>query len=724
MAAEVLRRVDPGMQSGRIAVATSSSSADSRRRRRNSFPRSAFVRRAACLASAAVIAAWAGNSAAAWLGWRGLTDVRRQSRLSLGAWSAKKASTNIRPEDVTIDDVNLVSMNDEGPISDEDLAPELMEESKAAELAQMGNEKKRMAVIAERRKTGAKDMGDSSLGGKFGGQSEELVFDRAAVAAAADDMDAAAARLTVRKKDGLAKNKKKGGGRRWLVGRGGAKRQKLTENNELEEWLGENGVWISEQADWGREAAPASIAIETRETIEGEVSGRGLIARRDINLYEELAKIPMDLVVTKNASRALFGKDIITEEMPPYVAMTLFLVYQKYVMKEDSKWLPYINVLPSLEETGSSWTWEDEELESVLHGSPIVAASRACKLSVLNLFQDMKHDFMKKDLKMFPDDAFTEENYMWGMAMCFSRAARLMFKEVDQMTPMVALVPYVDLINHNMNANTYILARYETSPFDLDFEEKYVVVKADRYYARYEQIYISYGSRPNAELLLFYGFSLERNPQDSIVLPFDFLLDDLEFPIPFREEKKEWLKLQKAPALFPLFRDRFTEEMWTYLRILVIDAEDMGIDEDLPKAEVFDAFDSLNFAGPLSESMERRAVQLVKEYLEELEKQYPTTQEEDEAILQDRALFEMLPKNTRNAVRVRFGEKVIIEASLTVLDRMLASIQRITELQNKDLRKRSDSAKSFWGRMGVEEQDPGFKPITGIEDLMRELDMM
>eukprot|EP00435_Cladocopium_sp_Y103_P041100 s684_g11.t1 len=69
------------------------------------------------------------------------------------------------------------------------------------------------------------------------------------------------------------KSAKPGRNKRWLKGRGTAKRRKLEENAKLEKWLADNGVWVSEAADWGRPAASVSMAVETREQTENEVSG-------------------------------------------------------------------------------------------------------------------------------------------------------------------------------------------------------------------------------------------------------------------------------------------------------------------------------------------------------------------------------------------------------------------------------------------------------------------
>eukprot|EP00913_Durusdinium_trenchii_P005569 g5189.t1 len=95
----------------------------------------------------------------------------------------------------------------------------------------------------------------------------------------------------------VAAKAKPGRNKRWLKGRGTMKRKKLEENAQLEKWLGENGVWVSESADWGRPS-----------------SGRGLVARRDVECYEDLAQVPYNLLLTKDTG----PKGMLESMMPGY----------------------------------------------------------------------------------------------------------------------------------------------------------------------------------------------------------------------------------------------------------------------------------------------------------------------------------------------------------------------------------------------------------------------
>ncbi|CAE7455635.1 setd6 [Symbiodinium necroappetens] len=211
----------------------------------------------------------------------------------------------------------------------------------------------------------------------------------------------------------LPKTKGKAGkNKRWLKGRGAAKRRKLEENSRLEKWLETNGVWVSETAAWGQPAAGVSMAVETREQTENEVSGRGLVARRDIEQYEDLARVPKPLLLTKESSCGVFGEECIPADMSEYPAIALHLIYEKFVKKEESFWAPYIAVLPSTDEVGASFSWEDEELDTLLNGSICRNMSLYLKEQVRDEFNGHQATIFTQFPEKFPADAFTYENYV------------------------------------------------------------------------------------------------------------------------------------------------------------------------------------------------------------------------------------------------------------------------------------------------------------------------
>jgi len=147
----------------------------------------------------------------------------------------------------------------------------------------------------------------------------------------------------------------------------------------------------------------------------------------------------------------------------------------------------------------------------------------------------------------------------------------------------LAMVPYADLINHSPYSNSYIDAR-ETGDWLFKSGDEEVILFADRGYRRMEQVYISYGPKSNAELLLLYGFALERNPFNSVDVTIslrdsqskDGTADTTSSTDPLSDEKRAFLKAagRSNTVDFPCYADRYPTEMIEYLRLMMMTPED------------------------------------------------------------------------------------------------------------------------------------------------------
>ena len=161
----------------------------------------------------------------------------------------------------------------------------------------------------------------------------------------------------------------------------------------------------------------------------------------------------------------------------------------------------------------------------------------------------------------------------------------------------LAMVPYADLINHSPYSGAYLDAR-ETGDWLFKTGAEEVVLYADRGYRRMEQIYISYGPKSNADLLLLYGFALERNPFNSVDVTVSIgpqmlkssssntgEIDDTEKVSTDKEEttedvlaeeKMEFLSRvgRRNTVDFPCYADRYPTEMLEYLRLMMMTPED------------------------------------------------------------------------------------------------------------------------------------------------------
>lgn len=337
-------------------------------------------------------------------------------------------------------------------------------------------------------------------------------------------------------------------------------------NNKLLEWLDSNGVWVKTISTWGRAPHPLVIASNTED--DGESCGRGLLSRESMTEGELLMTIPLDICLTRALSQELLGKNIIPDYMDEYIAVAILLMSEK-IKGDESRWKPYIDVLPSIKDVYPSFMWTEEELNQ-LKGSPSFHASNSLRSKVDREYSEVVEAVFKRFPNKFPLEKYTIDLFRWAFVMLFSRAARLSSKSSGEE---LALVPYADLMNHSPYSNTYIDAQMSGLPLIARKEE--VALYADRSYKKFEQVFISYGEKSNADLLLLYGFALEKNPFNSVDISVGLSKGD-----PLYNQKKAYLDRAGRGAQsvrFPLQQDRYPSELVDFLRLLLVEPEDLGM---------------------------------------------------------------------------------------------------------------------------------------------------
>jgi histone-lysine N-methyltransferase SETD3 len=492
---------------------------------------------------------------------------------------------------------------------------------------------------------------------------------------------------------------------------------KLTANAKLVNWLSQEGeVYLSEQSSWGEAPHPMVISTETKDEITNESSGRGLLARRDINEGDELLKIPMKLCITKKSARKALGKDVLDENINEYLAIACQLIHEKYVLGDQSFYSGYLGVLPEVEEVNPTFTWSDEDL-AFLEGSPVIAATKSLQMKLQREYGALlggENGLIAKYPDRFPADKFTYENWIWAFTMLFSRAIRLRNLRQGES---LALVPYADLINHSPFSQAYIDAR-EAGDWIFKNGEEEVILYADRRYRRMEQIYISYGQKSNAELLLLYGFAVERNPFNSVDVTVsinprtasfikEFNNDD-SLPVdPLAEEKAAFIEAagRENTVDFPCYADRYPVEMLEYLRLMQMTPEDT---RGKPLAE----FDYSRTISPANEAAVLTSV--IDAVRRQLSK-YPQTEEEDAALIKDKAMFRLLSYNQRMAVRHRRNEKRLLKRTIAALEKQII-------VQGLDAEGLDRAEGSTLGKvLPADERRYGMKQKTALEDRLEKM---
>jgi len=347
--------------------------------------------------------------------------------------------------------------------------------------------------------------------------------------------------------------------------RGKADAESRARNDAILKWLESNDVWVSELSGWNEPPHSLALATSTFDELEGEDSGRGLLARRAIAQDAILARLPVRLCMTKDAAlQARELKGIVSEATNEYVAIALLLIGE--AQKPNSFWRDYINVLPTVEDVSATFTWAEEELQ-YLEGSP----ARQATASMQDKLQ-REHASILAQYPQLDPQVFTLERWTWAFSNLFSRAIRLKAGRVDEF---LALVPYIDFINHSPFSSSYVDARAIPKAFPWEAEEDEVVLFADRAYKQFDQIFISYGPRPNSDLLLLYGFALDRNPFNSV----DLVVGANADQDPLFDQKRAFAAAAGRDvqrAAFPLYADRYPDELVQFLRMACATMEHLG----------------------------------------------------------------------------------------------------------------------------------------------------
>jgi len=492
---------------------------------------------------------------------------------------------------------------------------------------------------------------------------------------------------------------------------------KLSANAALVKWLEKDGdAYMSEESNWGEAPHPMAISTETRDEITNESSGRGLLARRDIKDGDELLKIPLRLCIMKESAREALGEDALPEDINEFLAIGCQLIREKYVKKEKSAFKAYIAVLPETDEVNPTFSWNDEDL-AFLDGSPVVAATRSMQMKLRMEYDTLlggENGLIARFPDRFPKEAYTHENWIWAFTMMFSRAIRLRSLEQGEA---LAMVPYADLINHSPFSQAYIDARQVGDwLFRTGGEE--IILFADRSYRRMEQVYISYGPKSNADLLLLYGFAVERNPFNSVDVTVgiaprtesfvkEIAEDDTLEVDPLAEEKLSFLESVGRDKMvdFPCYADRYPIELLQYLRLMQMTPEDS-------RGKPLRDFD---YSRSISLANEAASLTCIIVAVKRQLSRYPQTEEDDAVVIRDKAMFRFLTYNQRMAVRHRRNEKRLLKRTIAALEKQIVQ-------QGLDVEKLERAEGSTLGKLlPGDERRYGMKQRTALEDRLEKM---
>uniref|UniRef100_W8CAS8 protein-histidine N-methyltransferase n=1 Tax=Ceratitis capitata TaxID=7213 RepID=W8CAS8_CERCA len=269
----------------------------------------------------------------------------------------------------------------------------------------------------------------------------------------------------------------------------------------------------------------------------------GLEATRDIAEEEVLFSIPRKLILSEENmdlenSPAQFGS--MTNLKLSYALML-------EALKPNSFWKPYIDLLPEKYNTVLYFT--TKEMEMLRGSNALSSALKQCKAIARQYaflynctVQAPRTDKFNSMGQAFKEQ-FNYELYRWAVSTVMTRENMIprasVTKKVatngaadasQQTETIAALIPFWDMANHRQGR--------VTSFFNLATDEMESTAQYD--FKKGEQIFIYYGDRCNADLMIHNGFINPTNPKDYVCIKLGLGTSD-----PLFEQRAKLLNLMQ-----------------------------------------------------------------------------------------------------------------------------------------------------------------------------------
>lgn len=259
----------------------------------------------------------------------------------------------------------------------------------------------------------------------------------------------------------------------------------------------------------------------------------GLEAIQDLKKNEMFVIVPKKIIMSEE-SLSISLAPIVTE-IPMFDSMTNVKLAFALLLEKingDSFWKPYIDILP--EKYTTVMYFNTNEMQELKGSNCLSGALNQCKsiarqyAFIYKCIQNVKTD--QNNGKITPGNVafeslkekFTYELYRWAVSTVMTRQNFIPSSSYNKSTEnnddenssttskvndsMPALIPLWDLANHKDGE--------VTSAYNMELDRLESLSLSD--YTKGEQIFMYYGNRSNADLLVHNGFIYPENTKDSV----------------------------------------------------------------------------------------------------------------------------------------------------------------------------------------------------------------
>ena len=394
---------------------------------------------------------------------------------------------------------------------------------------------------------------------------------------------------------------------------------------------------------------------------------RGVVAKSNILKNEIIMIIPKTCLISlEDALETEIGKQIgefMNKELhsPKHSLLSAFILTEE----KNEKWKFYFDLLPK-DFSNFPIFYTDKEME-YLKGSPFLNQIYEKKI-------ELKLDY-ERICEHIPQ--FEQFSFLKFIKARMLIGSRIFGVEINKKTTDV-LAPFADLLNHKRPKQTHWYYDNQLNAF---------VIQSLENIKEGEEIYDSYGPKTNTRFLLNYGFALETNDNNEYLLRLSFNEN-----VPLYDIKKKFLNNDYNFTRVFKLNNNINEgdvfDLMSFLRFMLFDGEVDELYHAISEAEQNVNEDySINFyyLPPLSIELEINMLKYFSYLCREALSQYPSTIEEDKALLKSK---KNLSFNIKNCLYLVISEKTVLRFYIFLCEYCLELFEltedEIVQRMNKD----------------------------------------
>ncbi|KAJ3093891.1 hypothetical protein HK100_006362, partial [Physocladia obscura] len=281
--------------------------------------------------------------------------------------------------------------------------------------------------------------------------------------------------------------------------------------------------------------------------------GNGLFAANDLNIQSEskaVVTIPGSALLNAPAVTALASSnprlrrclDVLFDlgavnERRLLISVLLFAKQLSSSKVESGEqysesaynWAKYARILPTLDGLNLPVLFNNIEFDCLVGtGVDIATVAKRRKLqaeysTLIPAFKHIDFTFENDPTKDGELPGIDFNNFVWADAIFWSRVISFASANSAASTneePDLHMVPLLDFANHSETPEmNWVLS--ETLPRSITLN-----IISELPIQRNSELHISYGNKPNSELLFIHGFAIPNNPHDSVSFPTPIIDDD------------------------------------------------------------------------------------------------------------------------------------------------------------------------------------------------------